>query len=142
MGKMFDYCCKCPRFKMYFSFYEKGFEFAQGLMHGECWNAHSNGWTPEHSESICVFIPYGGFLAPPQRITNIVSSEMIWSVGTKRKTYNLIDDFRFSFGEVPMEMSRDALNYVLIRDCVLPLENKDCCFYVERNIENWNGTNE
>ena len=130
---MRKYCYdQCPYFKMYYSFTEVGDLYAIGYMHGECWNAKAHGYTPETAETAFVRVEVGGIVQKPI-VTNIWDT---WDSETKR--YNNDDSFRYKAGQIPSELWMQTHTYTYYRDCVLDKGNRECIFYAERNLEEWN----
>lgn len=131
---MKKYCHdKCPYFSMQYVFSEVGNIYATGYMQGECWKAKAKGWTPESAETAFVRTEVGGIVQKPI-VTNIFESN--------KKHYSLNNCYRFKAGDIPFEIWKQTYMYMYYRDCVLDKNNKECIFYVERNLEEWSDDEE
>ncbi len=130
---MNDYCRKCKHFRMYIMFYEAESRFTDGYMTGECWKAKSNGWTPENADGEYMS---GVMLKEPVGYTEILIGTVKNESGIKK--HNHVREIRYGYDEIPEELRDKTQKYMQKRNCILGDDNKDCVFYTERNLEEWN----
>ncbi len=116
LGKdMKKYCSKCPCFSMEFVFSDSRKESSDGYMVGRCCN---KGRKVNGFGTLAYFF---GFK---------ISDEL-----RERCSFGATG---FRYDETPKAFSEKVEEYIGSKDCILENNDKDCMFYAERNLEEWN----
>jgi len=121
-----EYCCKCPRFRMHFSFLKKETEKSchDGYLFCECWDQDGEDYKGGSSMVLSSF-----------KISNDIRRKLVFS-GSE------FGNVSFMYDEIPKELSGIVQRYVKFRDCPLLIDDKDCTFHMERNLEEWSEDDE
>ena len=113
------YCCKCPYFKIRFTFRDTKKTCSDGFMYGKCCNPKKRDAVTSTSMTLYSF-----------KMSNGLKSRCKFG-------YSVFTAMDFKREEIPRELLEKTEIYTGIRDCPLSIDDKDCTFYVERNLEEW-----
>jgi len=117
---MRKYCCKCPCFKIRFTFRNTKKTCSDGFMYGKCCNPKKRDSVTSTSMTLYSF-----------KMGNGLKSKYMFGASG----FVTVD---FKREEIPRELLERTEIYTGIRDCILPISDRDCVFHAERKLEEWN----